>query len=167
MSVYEYVETALWSDPVFGQLKPHAKLLYVWSFTNPRCNIVGIYKVGRPQMSVETGITPRRLQESLDELANAHLVFYDDTYIFVRARVKYLHGKSPNTAKGIRHELAKLDIRHAFTQAFLFLYQDTDWDQLRDILGGFETPSSNPLLNGFCEGATKGLARGLKGVQQF
>lgn len=149
MSVYEYVETSLWSDGPFLALRPPARLLYVWSFTNPRNTLIGIYKVARDQMKVETGLSPKLLNQSLEECADARLLFYDETYAFVRARVKHLQGKSPNTAKGIRRELLKLDQRHQYTQAFLFLYQNSDWADLNTLLGGFDVPQTNPLGRGF------------------
>ena len=144
MSNYEYVETRIWSDPTFEALCPNAKLLYLWSFTNPRCNLPGIYKATVRQMSVETGIGPKRVEVALEELEGASLLYYDRTWIFVRARVKYMHNPSPNTAKGIYNEVKKLDAHHPYTQAFLFLYGAETW--LASALGVFDLPASNPLI---------------------
>lgn len=144
MSAYEYVETAIWSDPTFAGLGAHSKLVYLWSFTNPRCNLIGIYKVTPRQVVAETGVRQKRVEEALRELAEVQLLHFDGTYVFVRARVKYLHTKSSKVAKAIQREVGKLDKEHPYTQAFLFLYQASDW--LVEHLSGFDTPSSNPLV---------------------
>ena len=145
MSTHEFVETAIWSDPPFEALTPHAKLVYFWSWTNPRCNLPGIYKATVRQIILETGLRKVAVERVLAELEEAKLVFYDGTYVFVRARVKYLHSKSPNTAKGIRRELQKLNPEHAYVQGFLWLYARDGWIYLREILGDFSTPASDPL----------------------
>ena len=144
MSRYEFVETAIWSDPVYEALGPHAKLVYLWSFTNPRCNLPGIYKVTLRQISTETGIRPRRVEEALEELEAARLLYFDGTFIFVRSRVKYLHTTSSRTMKGIARDLSNLDERHQYVQAFLFMYQEEEW--FDEVLGDLSTPASNPLM---------------------
>ena len=95
------------------------------------------------QIVAETGVRPKRVEESFGELADVQLLHFDGTYVFVRARVKYLHTKSSKVAKAIQREVGKLDSHHPYTQAFLFLYQANDW--LVEHLSGFTTPSSNPL----------------------
>lgn len=143
MSNYEYVETRIWSDPVFEALGPAAKLIYLWSFTNPRCNLPGIYKATVNQIVVETGIRRKRVEEAMKALEEARLLYYDGTWLFVRARVKYLHNPSPNTAKGIAKELRKLEADHPYTQAFLFMYRQAAW--LCGYVDDFKTPASDPL----------------------
>lgn len=145
MSKYEYVETAIWSDPTFEELGPHSKLVYLWSFTNPRCNLPGIYKTSVRQVTQETGVPTKRVEVALEELEGTHLLFFDGEWLFVRARVKYLHNPSPNTAKGIAKDIRKLDPCHPFTQAFLFLYAAQD-DWLSEQLEEFDRPAANPLL---------------------
>lgn len=144
VSNYEYVETRIWSDPTFEALTPNAKLVYLWSFTNPRCNLPGIYKATVRQMSVETGVRVKGVEQALEELEGSSLLYYDRTWLFVRARVKYLHNPSPNTAKGICNEVKKLEPDHPYTQAFLFLYRAEAW--LTSSLDVFDAPTANPLI---------------------
>lgn len=144
MSKFEYLETAIWFDPTFEACRPVAKLVYLWSFTNPGCSLTGIYKVSVKAIHDQTGVPTKGVEGALKELEGARLLWHDGTWIFVRARVKYLHNTSPNTAKGVAKELRKLDPAHNFTKAFLFLYQAEPW--LLTQLEGFATPISNPLL---------------------
>ena len=143
MSKFEYVETAIWGDPVFEEIRPPAKLIYLWSFTNPGCTLTGIYKTSVKNIHQRTGVPCKGVEGALKELEGARLLWHDGTWIFVRARVKYLHNTSPNTAKGVAKELRRLDPAHHFTQAFLFLYSAEPW--LLTQLEGFDLPPTNPL----------------------
>jgi hypothetical protein len=51
----EDFDNALWSDPEFLALTPEARMTYIWSWTNPRCGMAGIYKVALTQAALETG----------------------------------------------------------------------------------------------------------------
>lgn len=144
MSKFEYLETAIWIDPVFEDCRPFSKLIYLWSFTNPACSLTGIYKVSRRAIHNQTGVPTKGVEAALKELEAARLLWHDGTWIFVRARVKYLHNTSPNTAKGVAKELKKLNPEHPYTQAFLFLYSAEPW--LLVQLEGFDLPSTNPLM---------------------
>ena len=43
MARYSRIESSLWKDPDVRGLRPFAKLLYIWSFTNDMCGIAGTY----------------------------------------------------------------------------------------------------------------------------
>jgi hypothetical protein len=142
VSKWEHVQTAIWSDPDFEELTPYGALLYLWSFTNPLCNVTGLYRVSRRKM-LESKVPKRSLTPALRDLGGRGFLHYQGELLWVRARVKYLHTSGPNHAKSIGRELALLPERHPLVRAFLFTYQNLDW--LRDTLGGFGPPSSDPL----------------------
>lgn len=162
VSTYEYVETAIWSDSTFHDLSAQSKVVYFWSFTNPRCNLAGLYKVAPRMIEVETGLTPRAVQKALSGLADARLVYYQDPLIWVRARVKYLHTHNASVARSIRKALNNLDQHHTLVQGFLFTYQHLEW--LAAELQDFTAPAANPMVGFRCVSPNRVRGRVTNGV---
>jgi hypothetical protein len=144
----EDIDNAIWSDPDFEALSLEATVLYLWSFTNPRCGMAGIYKVSRRGMT-ESKVPAERLDAALAELAEAGFLFYEDGVLFVRSRAKHLRQKTVQIAKSIRSDVAKLPVGHPLRVMFLEVYQGSSW--LRDYL------STDALLT-VTEGSAEGQA---------
>jgi hypothetical protein len=146
MSRTEDIDNAIWSDPDFLALTGPAKLVYIWTFTNPRCGMAGLYKVARPLMEVETGFAGADLDAVLAELAEARFAFYDGTVMWVRARVKRLRTKSPSIAKSIRRDVENVG-SHPFVERFWEQNQHSQWLHVDPTQGSIEphpTPSTTP-----------------------
>lgn len=126
MSRREDVDTSIWSDPDFLGFSPAAKLVYVWSFTNPRCGMSGLYKVVRQAVEMESGVTGKRLDDAFAELAAARFVFFDGRVLWVRSRIKHLRSKSPNIAKSIARDVESM-MSHDYAAELLRAYARTDW----------------------------------------
>jgi alpha-L-fucosidase len=94
----EDVDNSIWSDPDFYELSAAAKLVYLWSFTNQRCNMAGLYRVATGLICGETGLSEKRVQGALRELEDRRMVFYDGCVLWVRARVKHLRSHHDNIA---------------------------------------------------------------------
>jgi hypothetical protein len=142
MARREDIETAIWSDPDYVGLTPHAKLVYLWSFTNPRCGMAGLYKVMPAAMQMETGLTPKQAEAALTELEEGRFVFFDGRVLWVRSRVKHLRSKSDTIAKSIASDVASVG-RHAYVPEFLNMYVGEQW--LSTHLGPLVDPSMPPL----------------------
>lgn len=134
MSRSEDFDSEFWSDPDVAALSPAGKLLYVWTWTNPRCNMSGAYQVTRALVTAETGIEGDDLDEAFAELEEHRFAFYDGRIVWVRARVKRLRQKTPNIAKSIGTHLHKLPAGHPYVGMFLDEYGDSGW--LTDALSG-------------------------------
>lgn len=141
MSRREDIDNAIWSDPDFLGLSVNAKLLYVWSFTNPRCGMSGLYKVTREAAAMETGLTPARLADALGELAEGRFVFYDGRWMWVRSRIKHLRSKSPNIAKSIRSDLEAAG-EHEYARELAEKYRTLEW--VGAVCEGFIGTLRNP-----------------------
>lgn len=141
MSRREDIDTAIWSDPDFLGFTPAAKLLYVWTFTNPRCGMSGLYKVVRQAIEMETGMGAKRIQEALDELADARFAYFDGRVMWVRGRIKHLRSKSPNIAKSIGRDVEAIGA-HEYTSDLLERYRSVDW--LEGTLGTLYKTLGNP-----------------------
>ena len=70
MSRNENVDNSIWHDPDFDALSNAAQHFYLWSFTNPRCGMAGIYLCPRRQL-LEGRLSDKNLDAVLAELADA------------------------------------------------------------------------------------------------
>lgn len=127
MSRREDIDNAIWSDPDFATLTPNAKLIYLWSFTNERCNMSGLYKVSAKAAGFDTGLPQNAVERAFVELREASFVYLDDGVLWVRSRVKHLRSRGDAMAKSIRNDLAKLRPDHPLLHAFVACYQADPW----------------------------------------
>jgi hypothetical protein len=149
------VQVAMWSDPDVEDLSADAMLLYLWSFTNPRANMAGLYKVSRRSMC-ECKLTEKRLTDALAELTAGRFLFYVDNVLWVRTRVKHLRTRTVQIAKGIITDLRVVPDEHELRVAFVAEYRDTTFHELADRLAdepqvNVTRGSGEPHLNGSTE----------------
>lgn len=110
---WEMFHKQVWSRPSFKALSSDARLLYLWSWTNEKAALSGLYEAsprdlaraladsnGEPGEELE-----RRLAAALRELAAKPLVLYDDDawVIWVVGRVEHAL-RSPTVGKRMRME---------------------------------------------------------------
>jgi hypothetical protein len=141
VSRYEDITNGIWSDPDFDDLSLEAAMLYLWSWTNPRCGMAGIYKVSQRAM-LESKVPVNKLAEALSELAASRFAFYEDGVLWVRSRVKHLRSKSPMIAKSIARDLDQVG-DSVLRRAFLDEYGDLGW--ISGALERFSRPSREGL----------------------
>jgi hypothetical protein len=147
----ESVDNAIWGDPKFAALTANARYLYLWTFTNPRCGMAGVYKLSVNQAALETGLQADDVRAALDELGERRYVLVHDDVVWVRTRVKQLATKTPQVARSIAKDLAKIDPANPVIAAFADEYKRVDW--LRHVIaevlqtdrgGSPETEDSSP-----------------------
>ena len=68
---YRMVDTETWTDPWFEDLSVEAKLLFLYLWTNNRCNSAGMYRINQKVMEVESGVNGSHL-EALKEKVEYH-----------------------------------------------------------------------------------------------
>jgi hypothetical protein len=128
MSRVNDVHAGIWGEDDFLDLTAPGKLLYLWSFTNPRCGMSGVYTVSRRVMSFDTGMHGDHLARALGELERGRFVIYADGVLFVRTRVKHLRTKSRQIAKSIASDVRRLTTGHPVREAFMAEYgSDEEW----------------------------------------
>ena len=132
MSRVEDIRNDIWSDPDFALLPGTAKLVYIWSWTNPRCDMAGIYKVGTPTIAHECGIQVPDAEGALADLQHASFILFDGAWLLVRTRVKHLRSKGEKMAKSVARDIARVPSDHPFRSAFLLEYDD--WGDLKNAL---------------------------------
>ena len=143
----EDVDNSIWADDGFLDLSAHARYVYLWAFTNPHCNMAGLYKVGRRVMQLETGLTARQIDAALTELADAGMVQVHDGALWVVARIKYLRTKSASIGRAIVKDLEPFAADHPLRVALVRRYSNfPGW--LSNELGGLtvvEPKTDTPL----------------------
>lgn len=141
MSRREDLDNAIWSDPDFEALSANATLLYLWSFTNPRCGMAGMYKVSHRTMT-ESKVSLDAIGATLEELAEAGFAFYEDSVLWVRTRVKHLRSRSPQMAKAVVADLEKVTVRHPLRVKFHTEYKSDQWLG-KYLPGPYDDPNGN------------------------
>lgn len=111
-------------------LTPHGKLVYIWTWTNPLCNLAGIYEVHPGAIVDATKLTERKVRLALDEIQQAGLIAYDGRLMWVKGRIGQLGSRNPNVAKAIRKDLSRLN-GHPFIRELREKYDPARHDWLR------------------------------------
>ncbi len=122
----EDFDNALWSQPRFEELSADASLLYIWSWTNPRCGMAGLYEVGRRAMT-ESKVTLDHLDAALGELGTGRFALYEEGVLWVVSRVKRLRTKSVQMAKAVAKDVARIDTAHPLRVAWSEKYGADAW----------------------------------------
>jgi hypothetical protein len=122
MSRREDFDNAFWDDPEVEALSAFATLLYIWSWTNRRCGMSGVYKVSRQSMSKESKVPLDHLDATLAELEAGDFLYYEQNVLWVRSRVKRLRTRSPQIATSIENDIKVLAEGHPIRQKFLERY---------------------------------------------
>lgn len=118
------VHDGVWSEEDFLELGPQAKLVYLWSFTNPLCGMGGIYKVAKRAIAFETGLPLDDVAAALEELSEARFVVYAAGTLFVRSRVKHIRTKSWQIAKSIVTDVQRFPETNPARMAWMQEYGD-------------------------------------------
>jgi hypothetical protein len=144
VSRIEDFDSELWDDPAIEALSLEATILYIWTWTNSRVGAAGIYKATRRALT-ESKVPDDRLDAALAELQEADLAFYDETYVWVKARVKRLRTRTVAMCRGIAKAIAKVPEGHPYRVAFMERYGSQVWssgtgattiaDEIRSLSG--------------------------------
>lgn len=109
----------IWDE--LDHLSDDGLMLYVWSWTNTKCGMAGVYKVARRKL-VEGRFDDERLTAALVELEAEGLLKYVQGVLWNCARVKRLSGISDQIAKSIAKDLAEVDGTNPIAAEFVDRY---------------------------------------------
>lgn len=107
------VECALWGDPAFVELSTESRLLFIWSWTNPKAAICGLYHASEKQMERAIGHSIHdvpseagALEHALGELRRKPLLKYDhdNEVLWVVNRARHAN-RSPKVARAMQREV--------------------------------------------------------------
>jgi hypothetical protein len=134
----ENVVNTIWDD--LDHLGDDAFMLYVWSFTNTKCGMAGMYPVTRRTL-IEGRFDNARLTAALSELEADDKLFYVDGVLWNKGRVANLSGYkdgklSEFIAKSIAKDLRAIDPSNPLLARFVERYgSHPKLEGLRTLLG--------------------------------
>ena len=76
--MYTKIEDGIWRKMKQNQLSETAKILYLYLFTCPHRNMIGLYYIPLAYCSADLGMEPERVSEGFRELQNAGLMLCDE-----------------------------------------------------------------------------------------
>lgn len=153
----EDIVNSIWDE--LDDVENDALLLYLWSFTNPRCGMAGIYAVPKRKL-VEGRLQEDALDEALAQLSERGLLEYVDGVLWCRARVKRLNTKTEQIAKAIAKDLAEIPAGHPLFTAFYEAYEGFEFGNSNLTLARPSGEGRVTLSGGSEGGSTKPDSRG-------
>lgn len=104
MAEYRTIRMAFWTDPYIEELETEAKLLYVYLFTSPHTNNLGILEATRRKIAYETGISIEKINKCLVKFANAGKIVIDEEHnaLLLTRFIKHQTTTSPKIAEGLK-----------------------------------------------------------------
>lgn len=77
MAKYRQIHVDIWDDDKFEDYSPHAKLLFIYGFSNKHRNEAGMYSISIKKMAFETGMTIEETEKALNEIIESGSWQYD------------------------------------------------------------------------------------------
>jgi DnaA N-terminal domain len=119
MARREDIVNTFWDE--VDHLSDDAVMLYIWSWTNTKAGMAGIYRVARRKL-VEGRFDEDRLTAALVELEEDGKLLYKDGVLWCVARVKRLSSIHEKIAISIAKDLGEIDAGHPLLQGFVEKY---------------------------------------------
>jgi hypothetical protein len=101
MSKQRIIKDEIWDDDWFYELDPSEKLVWVFLLTNPRGNIVGIYKLNKKWASQATGLDSDVFKTILARFVKDKKILDVDNWIGLVNFHKHLAYRNASVAQGI------------------------------------------------------------------
>ena len=102
MATYRTIRMDFWNDPYVEGMEPQDKLLYVYLFSSPHTNNLGVLTVSRRKIAFETGLTEEGVAAGLAALERDGKVLIDGGAIWVCNFVRHQCTTSPKLLLSLR-----------------------------------------------------------------
>lgn len=99
MAKYRTVKMSFWNDPYVEDLNPKEKLFYLYLFTGPHTNNLGILEISKKKMSFESGLSPDEIDEILSVFERDGKVVLEGNVIWL---VKFIKNQTTTSQKMIQ-----------------------------------------------------------------
>jgi hypothetical protein len=107
MAEYRTVKMSMWGDPFFEGLDAEGKLLYIYLFTNPHVNNLGIMEISLRRVSYETGLEEKEAGELLRSFAAQGKALLEGEFILLLNFIKNQTFTSPQITTGLQNLMQK------------------------------------------------------------
>lgn len=132
MARYRTIQISFWNDPYIEQLSPEGKLLYLYLFTSPHTNNLGVLEITRRKISNETGISEKLVNKIISDLENDGKVIVDGYKMLLSKFIKNQTSISTKIITGLTSLFKELE-SVKLKDALCILYPD--------LFAGIYTPS--------------------------
>ncbi|CAK7055889.1 MAG: hypothetical protein MEBIL_01638 [Bilophila sp.] len=102
MATYRTIRMAFWSDPYIENLSASEKLLYLYLFSCPHTNNLGVLAVSRRRMAYDTGLTEGAVHAALAGFERDGKVATDGDAVFVCHFIRHQCSTSPKILVSLR-----------------------------------------------------------------
>ena len=102
MAEYRTIRMAFWSDPFIEELEAGEKLLYLYLFTCPHTNNLGVLEISRRKIAFETGLDAHVVESALERLKKAGKVVTDGNFILLTRFIRHQTTTSPKLAQSLK-----------------------------------------------------------------
>lgn len=104
MAEYRTVRIGFWNDPYIEGLEAKAKLLYLYLFTGPYANNLGVIEVTRRKIAYETALSQQDVDRYLTDFEANGKVVCDPSHnlIFLTRFIRHQTSTSPKILQGLK-----------------------------------------------------------------
>jgi len=121
MAKQRMINTKMWDDSYFSELKPTEKLLFVYLLTNSLTNISWIYEIQLKRITFDTWLNNSDLKKILDKFKDDWKIYFFNDYIMIKNFIKN-QNINPSVIKWIIRELS--EIEENILQVFFWLNKE-------------------------------------------
>ncbi len=102
MATYRTIRMAFWSDPYIETLSASEKLLYLYLFSCPHTNNLGLLAVSRRRMAYDTGLTEEAVNAALAAFERDGKIATDGDAVWVCHFIRHQCSTSPKILVSLR-----------------------------------------------------------------
>ena len=102
MATYRTIRMSFWNDPAIESLPPADKLLYLYLFTCPHANNLGVLSVSLRKMAFETGLSEDAIRRGLAAFESSGRIMRDGGHVWVCGFIRHQCSTSPKILTSLR-----------------------------------------------------------------
>lgn len=102
MATYRTIRMSFWNDPAIESLPPADKLLYLYLFTCPHANNLGVLSVSLRKMAFETGLSEAAIRRGLAAFESSGRIVRDGGHVWVCGFIRHQCSTSPKILTSLR-----------------------------------------------------------------
>jgi len=130
MAKQRMINTKIWDDTYFTELKANEKLIFIYLLTNWLTNLSWIYEIQIKRISYDTWIGIQDIKKIIDKFTEDKKIYLYEWYIMIKNFIKN-QNLNPSVKKWIEREL--LSIPQNILAYFLALNTDNLTDYIQDV----------------------------------
>ena len=126
MATYRTIRMSFWNDPAIESLPPADKLLYLYLFTCPHANNLGVLSVSLRKMAFETGLSEDAIRRGLAAFESSGRIVRDGGHVWVCGFIRHQCSTSPKILTSLRALFPTVEsaaIRAAIRERYPHLFE--------------------------------------------